>query len=83
MLRLMLSIACGGVLTGVLIAIALYSRSETVVCILLWNYCLLMAVFKPGLGHSAIDVLPFLFSGVPVYSLVAYYVLGKLKIPGI
>ena len=83
MLRLMLSITCGGVITVVLIAIALYSRSETVGCILLWNYCLLMAVFKPRLGHSPTDALPFLSSGVLVYSLVAYYVLGKLKIPGI
>ena len=83
MLRLILSIPCGGVINVVLLVIAFKSRSETIVCILLWNYCLLMAMFKPGLHSHPLIVLVFLFSAVPVYSLIAYYVLGKLKIPGI
>ena len=82
MLRLVLSIACGGIITIALVVIAFQSRSETVWCIVLWNFCLLFNVFKPGLESNLTGWL-FLFSGVPVYSLVAYYVLGKLKIPGI
>jgi hypothetical protein len=82
MLRLMLSIPCGGIITFVLLVIGFKIRSETVGCILLWNFCLLVDVFKPGLESHLTGFL-FMFSGLPIYSLVAYYVLGKLKLPGI
>jgi len=77
MARFAQSIACGAVITGVLFAAGLYSGSETIGCIFLWNACLLTAVFEPG--RESPIVLLFFLSGFPIYSVLVYYLLGKFK----
>jgi hypothetical protein len=77
MKRIVQSAACGVFITGALLAAGLSSGSETIGCIFLWNACVLTALLKPG--HESPTILLFVLSGVPIYSVVAYYVLGKLK----
>ena len=77
MVRIIQSLACGAFITGLLLATGIATGSETVWCVVMWHVCVLTAVFKPGRESPAILFLVLL--GVPIYAVIAYYLLGKLR----
>jgi hypothetical protein len=77
MIRFLQSIACGALLTGLLLLIAIQSGSETVWCVLMWQACLLIYIVKPG--HESPTIFFFVLLGVPIYGLLAYFVFGLFK----
>jgi hypothetical protein len=70
------SVACGVLITGLLLLITLEIKSEVWGCILLWQACLLDAIRShPAEREFPITAIIGIFLGVPIYSFLSYIVL--------
>ncbi|MDT4968368.1 MAG: hypothetical protein QOJ64_3105 [Acidobacteriota bacterium] len=79
MKRLLQSVACGTLITGILFVIAATIGSEKVGCVLVWQAC----VFDTLLSNQADRELPItfimgIFPGKPIYAVPSYLLLRKL-----
>ena len=83
MRRVLVSFACGLILTAVLTGIGLSLGSREGVCVFIWQGCLVQLILKavdtPVDGGSTIAWFSFMFGipvgvllGVPIYSLTSY-----------
>lgn len=76
MKRLLQSICSGVLITGILLAIVLSINSDTVLCVLLWQACLVDAIRgNPPERELPISVFIGLFLAVATYSLLTYVIL--------
>ena len=80
---ILISIACGVILTAVLTVIAFTGESRAWGCTFVWQACLVQAVIHtPGdFEATPIDLFAFalgILLGVPIYSLLSYAILSRL-----
>ena len=83
MQRVLVSFACGLILTAVLTGIGLSHGSRESVCVFIWQGCLVQLILNaadtPVDGGSTMAWFSFMFGiplgvllGVPIYSLIIY-----------
>lgn len=83
MQRVLVSFACGLILTIVLTGFGLSQDSREAVCVFIWQACLVQLILhtldNPIHGGSTIAWFSFVFGfplgvllGVPIYSLISY-----------
>lgn len=83
MRRVLVSFACGLILTAVLTGIGLSQGSREGVCVFIWQGCLVQLILNatdtPVDGGSTMAWFSFMFGiplgvllGVPIYSLIGY-----------
>ncbi len=81
--RVLVSLACGLILTIALTGFALSQDSRKGVCVFIWQGCLIQLIVRtldtPTHGGSTLGWLGFMFGlplgvllGVPIYSLISY-----------
>jgi hypothetical protein len=83
MQRVLVSFACGLILTAVLTGIGLWQGSREGVCVFIWQGCVVQLILNatdtPVDGGSTTAWFSFIFGipfgvllGVPIYSLISY-----------
>jgi hypothetical protein len=76
MKRWLKSIAGGVFIQGLLLFIALQTKSGTVACALLWQACLIDAISSHHREFPVLGIIGVIL-GALIYSILVYAVLGK------